>query len=56
MHDDELAQQQQDEQELQGRILAALKAAERGPLTRDDTMLLAWQCGLATEFFKETRA
>lgn len=48
--------QQQDEQELQERILQALEASQSRPLTKDEAMLLAWSSGCATEFFKETRA
>ena len=48
--------QQQDEQERQEAAMEALREARLLGLTEDKLMVLAYEAGIATEFYKELRA
>lgn len=47
--------QHQDEQARQQAALEALRAARKGALTEEQLMILAYECGVANDFYKEIR-
>lgn len=52
MNDDH-EQQRQDLEEREQRAIEALRAAQRAGTPREDLMVLAYEAGVATTFYRE---
>ena len=52
---DDFERQRQDMEEREQRALEALRHAQQAGLSRDDLMVLAYEAGVASTFYKEIR-